>query len=623
VDDTAAIDAALAKAGAGGCIEFMQGKTYMTRGGHELLTGQRVFGNKATVKKFAQATSVLNTGVTYSAGAKTVDVATPGNFKAGMWVTVTSPLSALTTEGLYYSDTSKYKQCKPARVLSVAGNTVTVDRTMDIISGGSFTLSAANGALLVENGPIFFSGKAWADYGSFAWATLPTAVEIYDLTIDGDRLNNTEGAWWNVAAALELYAHHLVIERCVVQNHASDAIVFSGKSPRIRNCRFETIDGNATHPSSYDGTNGTEDMHVFACSARDVLKTYKRGHGYGAFIFSNNSYDAKYSDCHVDTCYGHGFGSGFNSTDARFVLSGCTVKNASGGFMLNDGAKASVTACVFENSRDETVSTLPNGLKPCSQIRATADVVLSGCVLSDSPLVITSTTKFLSIVGNQFIGPTLGTPAGGAWSFLVEVVGDGTKESIAHIGNTYYGPAAGTISCFKVGQPSQRFASSGNTYYRGGIGLAVYGASIAGRIDGDVFVDQYNYGVDLRPNAAGGALLHCSASVYLASGATANSTWVGIRIDNASGTSARIAVNGSNVESARASGTNIAIGIYNASVGLTITGNVLRVAQAGDEALKAFAALDATSLVAGNRVSKAATGMGTAVVTGLTADVVM
>lgn len=624
VDDTDAIDVAIDAAGEYGAIAFKPGKTYLTRGGHELLNGQKVFGNGATVKKMPQVTSVLNTGVTYSAAARTVDVATPSNFAVGMWVTVTSPLSALTAESTYYTDATAYKQTKPARIVSVVGNTVTTDRKMDIISGGSFTLSQANGALLAENGPIFFAGKNWSDVGSYTWATLPSNIQVFDLILDGDRLNNTEGAWWNVAPAMEFYSHYLTVDRVTVRNGASEGIVFSGKSPRISRSVFNTLDGNATHPSSYDGSNGVEDMLVSGCSARDVLKTYKRGHGDGAFGFSNNSYDAKYVNCHVDTCNGHAFGSQFNSTDARFVLQGCTAKSTSGGVRLYDGQYVSIDSCTFNSCRDETVSALPNAGKPCSVIRNSANVSVSNCQFIDSPLLISGSMSFLSITGNSFSGASLGTPAGGGWSWLVMVSGDGTKSSISHVGNVYYGPASSAIGCFLAGAPVERFASSGNVYYRGNMGISIQGASKACRIDGDVSVDAYSAGVEIRPDAAGGANIYCSATAHLSSSATAGATWLGIKVNNSSGTSADITVQGCNVKSLRSGNTAIGINSQGASVALTIIGNRVRVTNAGDECIQANTSLDTTSIVAGNILSKAFTsGVGTAVVTGLTGNVVI
>jgi hypothetical protein len=57
---------------------------------------------------------------------------------------------------------------------------------------------------------------------------------------------------------------------------------------------------------------------------------------------------------------------------------------------------------------------------------------------------------------------------------------------------------------------------------------------------------------------------------------------------------------------------------------MTIMNNTISVTNAGDQTIIASTNLDATSLVAGNRLSKAfSSGVGTAVVTGLTADVVI
>lgn len=625
--DTLAINDAIVLAGIGGEIVFPPGETYITYGCHELLSGQTVIGNLSTIKLAPQTTSVLKTGTTYSASATTVDVETPENFSVGQFIVVTSPVSALTAESTYYTDTSKYKATKPGKITSIVGQTITVDRQMTLLTGGSFTLSAANGALVAANAPVFVAGKAWSGYNSFSWATLPSGIRIYDLIIDGDRLNNTEGAFWNVAPALELYSHYLSMENVTVQNHASDAVVFSGKSPRISNCAFNTIDGNAVHPSSFDGTNGTEDMLVSGCSARDVLKTYKRGHGYGAFIYSNNSYDSKYINCHVDGFQGHAFAAGSNNTDARMILSGCTAKGADtpsgGGVRLFDGADQIVTGCTFVNCYIAGVSTLPNQSAAISEINASKNAIVSNCVFDKSPIYIKSsagspqTLKNIVFSGNVVDLTGLSVLTGASRAILVSSDA-GTKERIVVANNVVVSDASasGYVN-LEINSVSDATVS-GNTLWGGKIGIGVYGTPSKVVISADNIVRNANtYGVELRTGSGTPGIVECGAHVVSDSVATLASTYYGYRVNNDATNPSDIRVRGASVDVATpASGGSTLRGIMGDgnNRNITLSGNCIKMPAAINTIDMNGTAPNTSVVVTGNRLSLAPINMGTAVV---------
>lgn len=637
VDDTSAIDAAITEAGIAGVIAFECGKTYLTRGGHELLSGQTIYGNKATLKKMPQATSALKTGTTYSAAARTVDVETPENFAVGMWVNVTSPLSALVAESTYYTTASAYRQTLAARIVSIVGNTVTVDRKIDLTSGGSMVLSAANGALLAENAPIFFAGKNWSDYPAvaFTWATAPTNITISDLVFDGDRLNNTEGAWWITAATLELDAHYTRIDGCRFQNIASDAVLLSGKSVRVMNCHFDTIDGNCTHPGAYQSTSGTygvEDCLVQGCSARDVLKTYKRGHGYGAFILSSNCVDTKIADCHVDTCNGHAFGSGFNNTDTRMTITGCTAKNVVGGaFRASSSSSLTVTGCVFKDCINTTDALLPHQGSPITQVIATKSAVISGNVFEGTPIFINNTPGECVVAGNMFDGRLLTQPASAAYFAMLGVSSSTAGSSHTITGNTFRLKPGDSASLDGTGAYTQGlYCEKGNTFYGGRYGTRVRGGNVDVNVS-NIYVDQYTAAIQLNNNTASTSsrVTAQGNSIKLSASASATSTWTGIDIDNYNATAVGpVSVLNNTIDSLR--GTNTAYGINfsngsNAAQKCTVIGNNIAVTNAGDETIRAAVNLDATSLVAGNRLSKAVpASISTAgVITGLTGNLVM
>src|SRR5437016_3260341 len=62
-DDTQAIKNAIAS---GSNIEFDAGKTYLISGTLQLLPNQIVYGNNATLKRAAEASTVTSTGPTYN-----------------------------------------------------------------------------------------------------------------------------------------------------------------------------------------------------------------------------------------------------------------------------------------------------------------------------------------------------------------------------------------------------------------------------------------------------------------------------------------------------------------------------------------------------------------------------
>jgi len=626
--DTNTINDAISTAGENGSVTFPKNQTYVTYGCHELLSGQKIDGNGSTIKLAPQTTSVLKTGTTYSASAVTVDVETPGNFTVGQMVVVTSPLSALTAESTYYTDASKYKATKPGKIISIVGNTVTVDRQMTLITGGTFTLSAANGAMLASNAPVFIAGKAWSGYNSFAWGTLPGSIQIKNLIIDGDRLNNTEGAFWNVAPALEIYSHYLQMNNVTVQNSASDALVFSGKSPRIRNCSFNMIDGNAVHPSSYDGSNGVEDMLVSGCSARDVLKTYKRGHGYGAFIYSNNSYDAKYINCHVDGFQGHAFAAGSNNTDARMILSGCTAKGSAtpsgGGFRLFDGKDHIVTGCTFVNCYLGGVSVLPNASAVISEINAAKNVTITGCIFENSPLVFKSSagtpTTLKNIVFNGNIIDLTGLATQTGASRALHITADaGTKERITVSNNIIVSDssASGYTNIEIAGSPAD-VTCNGNILWGGKIGIGVYNTPSKVTISSDNIVRNANtYGVELRPGAGTPGVISCAAKVISDTSATLAATFFGYRVNNDATNPSTIRIAGAEIDvSTPASGGGSLRGIRadGNNRNITISGSHIKMPAATNTLDMNGTLPDATVVVVGNRLSLAAINMGTAVI---------
>lgn len=636
-DDTHAINTAIVAAGANNAFAFMAGKTYLTRGGHELLAGQTVFGNGATLKKMPQATSVLKTGTTYAAAATSIDVETPSNFSVGMWVNVTSPLSALVAESTYYTTASAFRQTLAARIISIAGNTITVDRKMDFASGGSMVLSAANGALLAENAPIFFAGKNWSDYPAvaFTWATAPEHITIQDLVFDGDRLSNTEGAWWVTAATIEIDAHYTRIDRCRFQNIASDAVLVSGKSIRVRDCEFETIDGNCTHPGAYQSTSGTygvEDFLVQGCSARDVLKTYKRGHGYGAFILSNNCFDIKIVDCHVDTCNGHAFGSGFNNTDTRMVIAGCTAKNVTGGaFRASSSISLAVTGCVFKDCLNTVDTLLPTQATPITQVASSKNIVITGNIFEGTPLLVNNTPGECVISGNMFDGRLLVQPASAVYFAMLGVSSSSAGSSHTITGNAFRLKPGDSSALDGTGAYTQGlYCEKGNTFYGGRYGTRVRGGNVDVNIS-NIYVDQYTAAIQLNNNTAttSSRVTAQGNSIKLSGAASATATWSGIDIDNYNATAiGPVSVLNNTIDSLRA--TNTAYGINfsngsNAAQKCTVIGNNIAVTNAGDETIRAAVNLDATSLVAGNRLSKAVpASISTAgIITGLTGNLVM
>lgn len=635
IDDTSAIDDAITQAGALGAIAFIFGKEYKTRGGHELLSGQMVFGNGATVKKLPQVTSVLKTGTTYSAAAKTVDVETPGIFVPGMWVQVTSPLSALVEESTYYTTSTAYRQVFAAKVVSVNGNTVTVDRMMDIY-GGSMVLSAANGALLAENGPMFFAGKNWSDYPAvpFTWDTAPSHIKIFDLTFNGDRLNNTQGAWWATAAILEMDSHYLTVERCRFQDIASDSILCSGKSIRILNTHFATTDGNCTHPGAYQSmsaTKGTEDFLAQGCSARDVLKTYKRGHAFGAFSASNNCTDTKYIDCHVDVANACAFGAFVSNTDACTVISGCTANNVNGAaFKFSSGFNISITGSVFKNCINTVNATLPSGAAPISQIINCTGVTITGNVFENSPLLVNETPGRCVISGNSFMAPTLVQPASAAYFALLGVSSSGTGSHHVISGNSFVLKAGDSNALDGDGAyTSGAYSSVGNVYYGGRYGTRVRSSNTDVTIS-NTYVDPYTMAIDLNNNGATAGRVRAQGnSIKLSAAATAAPTWVGIGIDNYNATEiGPVSVLNNTIDCLRANNTAYGISFYNvtnAAQKCTVIGNNIAVTNAGDETIRAAVNIGATSLVAGNRLSKAVhASISTAgIVTGLTGNLVM
>lgn len=608
VTDTAIIDAAIATAGVNGVIQFPPNQTYVTYGGHELLSGQRVHLNGAVLKRFDQKSSTLVTTIPYGSAVASIQVADASQFAVGMQV------GATVDDGVVgaYGNTANYAKVGKITAIDTGTNTVTVSPGLTASNtGGAYkALSAANSAKLVTCGPLIRAG--FSSGVGLAWASLPTDILIADGEIDGNKANNTLGRWWDMSPTMQLAMHYGQVRGIRCSNGMSDDIIHSGIGNRIyKNSSLESS-GNFSHPSSWDGTNGVTDVVVDGNYVKNCTRDTTIGHSDGALIHSNQNTGLVYSSNTVDGSNQWGVGSGFNNTDTQVVYVGNIIKNClNGAFRCNGGTDFVFTGNVcVDNGQDIGAASVQVSVIE----RGSTRVSVTNNTFNNTPVLVRNggggDPAGLAIVGNAFYGLADRTANWKLAHLWLNGVGNCEVS-----GNTFTGGTASTSwDGILVSSGTTNANITGNKFLNGRSGIFLNATTVTGvAIKGNEIIDPYDTGILQQGSGASKQLTISDNDIKLSSGATIASTWKGINVTSNTSTGFEPAlVQNNSIRSEKTSGTQRGIYLSGADRA-TIINNRVRMGHSGAVTIDASAVVGAGVILLDNECmnTSGGTGIGT------------
>lgn len=253
-DVTPFIREAITAAGPFGVLEFPPNRTLMASGTLKPLERQIWHGNGCVIKN-TDAIATTTTDEWTTTGSKTITVADPSGFVVGTGVVIYTG-----TPGSLTFDTRQIE------VSVINGNQITLDllpSDVSLTGGGVKQVQSSVRQLRIE---------------------VP-GVKIYDLTIDGNRINNSAGlVRWEMQNSISgsTTSSELNIRNCRIINSVSEGAIFGGRNAKIMGSYFLDIGGNAVHGS------GAIKPQVSGCIfERGNLYGVNSGHADG-FISSSN-----------------------------------------------------------------------------------------------------------------------------------------------------------------------------------------------------------------------------------------------------------------------------------------------------------------------------------------------
>lgn len=407
-NDTVPINNAITAAGAGGIVVFTPGKTYLHYAGLQPLANQVFVGYGATLKRGNQITTTITADLT--APTNQITVASTTGLAVGMSIQVFS--------GTTYDVTTQH------RITDITGSVVTV--------GNNFTQSLSSGASVVTS---FHQMNAEGGSPATGW-------QVYGLTFDGNRANNTAFQRWDQHSSLILAGNCRAVN-CTIINAQADALFVTGSTPKVTDVRIENSSGNGIHLSAASGVSITG-----ASIVNSNLDGATPGHEDGAIGWSNLISEVHIANCFIDTATS-GFGGIDSNDNDKIVITNCTVKDcdrvieADG---TNNNLNMQVSNCLFIDS----VELYVNNMDRWS---------VSGCRFENT-IIKALNSDYIQIQGNTFVQDA-------AAQFSIDV---NNCDHLVVRGNTfecYTGSSAGVL----LRQICQMFDVSGNKIHGANWGI--------------------------------------------------------------------------------------------------------------------------------------------------------
>lgn len=278
-DATASLNALLAT---GLPVRLAAGKTYLVSNNLQMLAGQILWGNGATVKRAAQVSDT--TATTLSSGVTTQITVTNGaQFAVGQQV--------LLINGSTWDQSNR-------QISAINGNVLTLATTVGINASGTTTVAV-----------------------SYDVVDMAGDCRIYDLVIDGNKANWTSYRWSNTKE-IQTSGSRCIVSGCRLNNSPGEGIyVTGGDYHRILDNWITNTNGNGLHLS------GTNNPLIHGNRLDTTNLDTSVGHADGCMTFSNLIADAVIQNNYFANSSLAGIGSIDSPDNSDVTIIGNVIKN--------------------------------------------------------------------------------------------------------------------------------------------------------------------------------------------------------------------------------------------------------------------------------------------------------
>lgn len=175
-------------------------------------------------------------------------------------------------------------------------------------------MNMAADQILYGNGATLKRGNAVATHGIH----MGSNCRIYDLTIDGNKANQTSPLWTTHQEINT--ADNCIVEGVKINNAPAEGFLVAGSHVRIRDCFITDSGGNGIHFS------GSNDVVVDGCYVVNANLTVGTGHEDGCIIWSNSCQNTVVTNCWMENGIS-GIGSIDSVDNSDVTVTNCVIKN--------------------------------------------------------------------------------------------------------------------------------------------------------------------------------------------------------------------------------------------------------------------------------------------------------
>ncbi len=321
-------------------IALTTGKTYLVSGSVNLLPGQKLNGNHATIKKAAQpATLSTNTAITVYRTNQIVTTTPPTDYRAGMNLVFSQGAQANLVQRVSLST-----NLSETRITSIQGNVITLQHPPNLSFSGATDI-----------------------HNSYATVALDNGCSVYDLTIEGNR-SNWSWSRWEATQEILITGDNCVVQNCHVQNAPGEGIMVYGTGSVVRDSQVNDLNGNGVH---FTTCSHIVVDNVQVSNTNAVLEV---GHQDGGIIASNSVDDTYISNCKVTNGI-TGIGSFDYSGNSNNTFTNNSIYNCGVGIDIKRGAINSVVS----NNRIYNCGSRQDGIHLYAETTGGAQVVGNQC----------------------------------------------------------------------------------------------------------------------------------------------------------------------------------------------------------------------------------------------------
>jgi hypothetical protein len=272
----AAIQSAVAYAGASGTVELSPGQIYPQTDEIIPLENQTFIGNFATLQRQVEVSTTLT--VTANATDVTLTVASvPATWVVGNYIQIYQTIS---------STGASYR----IKITGISGNTITLANAPgNAYLNGSTTYASGSFVRKVYHQFTSIVNTAYTNNG---W-TLPGDFEVRNLIFDGQSSLTSQNLFWGVNAAIYSmsYNQHQRIIGCRFINIPNDCL--NGQGWYVTKCYYNNMNNSFIHFSGdYSVAPKQIDSHIFdnsGVNSNQVLSTTGSQHSEGVITLSFSS----------------------------------------------------------------------------------------------------------------------------------------------------------------------------------------------------------------------------------------------------------------------------------------------------------------------------------------------